>query len=68
MKMKDKKKVLAVKIDYLRRSSRVSRRDRITNTEIRHGMNANETNVDRIEKNKFKMVWTPTKNGRRSMA
>lgn len=41
-------------MDYLRRSSRVSRRERITNEEIRNRMSATETVTHRIEKRSLK--------------
>lgn len=50
MREEDKRKVEAVEMDYLRRSSRVSRRDRITNEDIRNRMAATETLTQRIEK------------------
>lgn len=54
MREDDKRKVRAVEMDYLRRSSRVSRRERITNDEIRNRMAAIETVTQRIEKRSLK--------------
>ena len=63
-----KRKLLAVEMDYLRRSAGVSRLQRIRNQEIRRRMKAEENVIDRIEKRKLKMVWTPYANATTMMA
>ena len=45
-----RKRILAVEMDYLRRSARVSRLDHIKNQEIRNRMDAEETVLERIER------------------
>lgn len=54
LREEEKKKVLAVEMDYLRRSSRTSRRERVTNVQIRNSMAATETVIDRIQKRSLK--------------
>lgn len=49
-----KRKLIAVEMDYLRRSAGVSRMEHVTNIEIRNRMGANETVVDRVEKRSLK--------------
>jgi hypothetical protein len=45
-----KRRINAIQIDYLRRSSRVSRLEHISNEEIRKRMDAEESAIDRIQK------------------
>ncbi|KAJ4435246.1 hypothetical protein ANN_23824 [Periplaneta americana] len=49
-----RKRILALEMDYLRRSARVSRLDHIKNEEIRHRMDAEETVLKRIENKSLK--------------
>lgn len=49
------RRLKATEMDYLRRSARVSRLQRITNEEIRQKMHAQDTIIDRIERNG--LVW-----------
>lgn len=51
---KYKQKLLAVEMDYLRRSAGISKLQRIRNHEIRRRMGAEENVIDRIEKRKLK--------------
>lgn len=44
-----RRKINTVEMDYLRRSAGISKRDHITNEEIRNKMKAQETVLDRIE-------------------
>ena len=53
MNAKYKQKLLAVEMDYLRRSAGISRLQRIRNHEIRR-MKVEENVIDRIEKRKVK--------------
>lgn len=55
MKEEDKKRLTAVEMDYLRRSSRTSRLERVRNEEIRNRMSARETIIERIEKRS--LIW-----------
>lgn len=55
MKQDDKRRIEAVEMDYLRRSSRISKLERVRNEEIRNIMSAQETIIDRIEKRS--LVW-----------
>ena len=66
LKTEEQRKLLALEMDYLRRSARVSRLQKIPNTTIRSKMQAEQSVLDRIPKNKkaIEMVWTPPKNGR----
>ncbi|XP_030761519.1 uncharacterized protein LOC115886486 [Sitophilus oryzae] len=50
LREEDKRRVLAVEMDYLRRSARVSRLQRVRNEEIRNRTSAQETLIQRIEK------------------
>lgn len=50
LREEDKRRVLAVEMDYLRRSARVSRLQRVRNEEIRNRTSAQETVIQRIEK------------------
>ena len=50
LKEEDKRKLLAIEMDYLRRSARVSRLQRVRNEEIRNRMKATESVIQRVEK------------------
>ncbi|XP_030760716.1 uncharacterized protein LOC115885831 [Sitophilus oryzae] len=50
LREEDKRRILAVEMDYLRRSARVSRLQRVRNEEIRNRTSAQETVIQRIEK------------------
>lgn len=54
MREDDKRKLTAVEMDYLRRSARRSRLERIRNEQIRREMSAEETVIERIEKKSLK--------------
>jgi uncharacterized protein YdeI (YjbR/CyaY-like superfamily) len=54
-------KLLATEMDYWKRSTRKSRRERIRNTVIREIMEVEKTILERIET--FTMVWACEKNG-----
>ena len=49
-----KRRLLAVEMDYLRRSAGISRIERRTNNEVRHFMRAYESVLDRIERKSLK--------------
>ena len=50
--------ILALEMDYLRRSARVSRLQKLPNTTIRCKMQAEQSILDRIQRRQFEMVWT----------
>lgn len=54
LKEEDRRRINAVKMDYLRRSAMISRRERRRNEEVRNIMSATETVSDRIEKRSLK--------------
>lgn len=54
IKEEDKKKITSVEMDYLRRSARRSRLEKIRNEQIRNEMAANESVIERIEKRSLK--------------
>ena len=54
LKEEDKRRLTAIEMDYLRRSTRRSRIERIRNEEIRKEMSAKETVVERVEKRSLK--------------
>lgn len=49
-----RRRLIAVEMDYLRRSARISRLERRTNVEVRDIMDARETVIDRIERRGLK--------------
>ena len=55
MKEEDKRRITAVEMDYLNRSTRTSRLERVRNEEIRNIMSATETVINRIERRS--LVW-----------
>ena len=48
IKTEEQRKLLALEMDYLRRSARVSRLQKIPNTAIRNKMQAKQSILDRI--------------------
>jgi hypothetical protein len=62
IKVKNKKKKLqAVEMDYLRRSARKSKLERVPNEEIRRIMQSEETVLDRTEARKLRWFWHVTR-------
>jgi len=61
----NKRQVEATEMDALRRSSRISRKDRIRNVTIRQQIGLEETIVKEIEQNRLTWYGHVTKNGRR---
>ena len=55
-------------VDALRRSSRISRKDRIRNVTIRQQIGLEETIIKEIEQNRLTWYGHVTKNGRRKTA
>lgn len=53
MDFKEKRRLNALGMDYLSRSVRASRRDKLTNENIRRRMKAPDTIVDRIKRRGF---------------
>ena len=58
LKTEEQGKILALEMDYLRRSASVSRLQKIPNTTIRSKMQA-EINVRQNSMKATEMVWTP---------
>ena len=54
LKTEEQRKLLALQIDYLRRSARVSRLQKIPNTAIRNKMQAEQSMLDRIQRRQLK--------------
>ena len=54
-------------MDALRRSSRISRKERIRNVIIRQQVGLKETIIKEIEENQFYMVLPCSENGRRNI-
>ena len=54
LREEDKRRLITVEMDYLRRSARKSKIQRVRNEDIRDMMTANETVTDRIEKRSLK--------------
>ncbi|XP_030758935.1 uncharacterized protein LOC115884480 [Sitophilus oryzae] len=50
LREEDKRRIMAVEMDYLRRSARVSRLQRVRNEEIKNRTSAQETVIQRIKK------------------
>jgi len=63
----NKRWVKAAEMDALRRSSRISRKERIRNVTIRQQIGLEETIIKEIEQNQLNMVWPCPKNGRRKI-
>ena len=59
LKTEEQRKLLALEMDYLRRSAKVSRLQKIPNTAIRIKMQAEKINFKQNSKKVIKMVWTP---------
>ena len=54
LKTEEQRKLLALEMDYLRRSARVSRLQKIPNTAIRNKMQAEQSILDRIQRRQLK--------------
>jgi hypothetical protein len=63
----NKRRVEATEMDALRRSSRISRKERIRNVTIRQQIGLEETIVKEIEQNQFDTVRSRSENGRRKI-
>lgn len=55
-------------MDYLQRNSRISRRDRLWNSEIQCHMEANDNYCGKDWKKSIEMVWLSNEDARRPMA
>ena len=64
----NKRRVKATEMDALRRSSRISRKDRIRYVAIRQQIALEKTIIKEIEQNRFTWYGHVTKNGRRKTA
>ena len=54
LKREEQRKLLALEMDYLRRSARVSRLQKIQNTTIRSKMQADQPILDRLQRRQLK--------------
>ena len=54
LKAEEQRKLLALEMDYLRRSARVSRLQKIPNTAIRNKLQAEQSILDRIQRRQLK--------------
>ena len=61
----NKRRVEVAEMDALRRSSRISRKERIRNVTIRQQIGLEETIIKEIEQNQLTWLWPYSKNGRR---
>ena len=64
LRERNKRKLLALEMDYLRMSAKVSRLQKIPNTAIRNKMQAEKSILRQNSKKAIEMVWRPPQNGR----
>ena len=64
--VRNRGRLLATEMDFLRRSCELTRIDRVRNEEIRRRMSMDGDRIDEIQKKKTSLVWTRKKDGRRT--